>query len=54
MLNDKTNQEIDYFIAGQGIDNSREVSTETSIIHEEYSEVFTGIGCFKGMFSLQK
>ena len=25
----------------------------TQTIHNEYSNVFTGIGCFKGTFSLQ-
>ena len=32
----------------------RGVSVETTLkIHDEYSDVFTGIGCFKGTFSLQ-
>ena len=51
--NDITNQEIGYFIVGAAIEVNREVSAKTTLkIHEEYSSVFTGIGCFKGSFSL--
>ena len=44
---------MDYFIAGPGIEVDREVSQETRKIGSECSDVFTGIGCFKGTFSLQ-
>ena len=31
---------------------NREVNAKTSGMHEKYGDVFTGIGCLKGTFSL--
>ena len=51
--NDKIKQGIDYFIAGPGMESNIVENTETTLkIHTEYNDVFTGIGCFKGAFSL--
>ena len=52
--NNKTKQEIDYFIAGPGTEANRVASAEiTQKMHDDVSDIFTGNGCFKGTFSLQ-
>ena len=52
--NNKIKQEIDYFIAGLDKEANRVASPETKQkIHNEYSDVFTGIRCFKCAFSFQ-
>ena len=48
----KTKQEIDYFFAGLGTETNKEASAKTLKIHDEYSDVFRGIGCFEGTFFL--
>ena len=40
--------EIDYFIAGLEIEADRVASAKNNIIHDDNSNLFTGIGCFKG------
>ena len=46
--NTKTTPEADYFVAGPNIGTDRATSAKTTIkIHNEFSDVFTGIGCFK-------
>ena len=42
----KSAQEIDYFISGLGIEDARLESAEQRNIHNEYCNVFTGIGHF--------
>ena len=50
----KTNQEIYCIIAGLGTEVDSEASAKITLkMHEEFVTVFTGIGCFEGMFSLQ-
>ena len=48
------NMEIGYFIAGPETEADMVVSAKTAqIMHNGFSNVFTGIRCFKGTFSLQ-
>ena len=50
----KIKQEIDNFIADPGTKANRPESTEITLkMHNGYSDVFTGICCFKGTFYLQ-
>ena len=50
----QTNKLINYFYSSNNIDADKSKSKAmTQRIHEEYGEVFNGIGCFKGIFSLQ-
>ena len=52
--NGKTNQKTDYSITGSGKEADRQARAEETIkIHQEYGNVFTGIGCSIGFFSLQ-
>ena len=52
-INEKTNQEIDCFIAGSAVEANREVNANTTWkIHQEYSDVFTVIWCFIDTLSL--
>ena len=47
----KIKQETEYFIVGPGTKAKRVASAETMLkMHDEYSTVFTNIGCFKGAF----
>ena len=53
----KCNNKIDYFLAGTEKQAHMERSENlTKSIHQEFADVFffSGIGCFKGTFSLQK
>ena len=44
-------EEIEYFIAGPETEADRVASSETTLkMHEEFSDVFTEIWCFKGTF----
>ena len=46
--------EIKFFIAGLDTEANRVASAKTTqITHNDYSDVFTGIGCFKASFLLQ-
>ena len=46
--------EIEYFIVCQGVDADRVASAKTmQIMHYDYRNLFTGIRCFKGIFSMQ-
>ena len=50
----KVNAEADYFAAGPNTEPDMAASAKTTIkLHNESSKVFTGIGCFKGTFSLK-
>ena len=45
---------INYFLPGPNEDNNKRASAEiTQEIQRYFKELFTGIGCFHGMFSLQ-
>ena len=48
----KIKQEKIYFITGPDKEANMETKT-TQELHSKYSDVFTGIGCFEGTFSLQ-
>ena len=46
--------QINYFASSSNIDADKRKSIEmTQIIHDKLGDVFNGIGCFKGTFSLQ-
>ena len=48
------NNEIKYFLPGPNKENDKGVTTDTTEqIQKEFEEVFMGIECFEGMFSLQ-
>ena len=50
----QTNKLINYFYSSNNTDADKSKSAAiTQRIHEMYGEVFNGIGCFKGTFSLQ-
>ena len=45
---------IDYFYSSQDTSSDKRDSTVmTKKVHDKFHDVFTGIGCFKGTFSLQ-
>ena len=47
--NNKSKQKIDYVIAGPSTEVDRETSAETMLkMQDEFSDVFTAVGCFKG------
>ena len=46
----ETNNEMEYFHKGP---NKRASANMTKQIQKEFKDVFTGIGCFEGTFSLQ-
>ena len=49
-----SNKSINYFYSLNDIDaDKRKSSTMMQKIHEKFGNVFNGIGCFKGTFSLQ-
>ena len=46
--------EKDYFVAGLYMEANRTASVKTTqIMHNDYNDIFTGIGYFEGKFSLQ-
>ena len=50
----QTDKLINYFYSSNKIDGDESKSKAmTQRMHEEYGEVFNGIGCFKGTLSLQ-
>ena len=50
----KCNNNIDYFSAGPNKEADRERSAKlTNSIQQECTDGFSGIGCFKGMLSVQ-
>ena len=53
--NNKVNPKADYFVAGQNTIKYRATYAKTTIkVPNEFSNVFTGNGCFKGTFSKSK
>ena len=54
MVIDKEPNTINYFLPGPNQDNDKRPSAEiTQQLQRDIKDVFTGIGCFDGMFSLQ-
>ena len=50
----ETNNGIEYFLPGPNKENNKRASASiTKQIQKEFEEVFTGISCFDGTFSLQ-
>ena len=48
------NNEINYFILGPNQENEKKVIAElTQQLLRDFKELFNGIGCFPGTFSLQ-
>ena len=46
---------INYFTSSNNADADKRKSSEImQIIHDKFGDVFNGIGCFKGTFSLQR
>ena len=53
-LTKETNNEIKHFLTGPNKENDKRASSNiTKQIQKEFEEVFTGIRCFEGTFSLQ-
>ena len=49
-----TNKSINYFLSSDNVDaDKRKSSAMMQKIHDTFGNVFNGIGCFKGTFSLQ-
>ena len=49
-----TNKITNYFFSSSDVDADKRKSSELmQVIHNTYGDVFNGIGCFKGTFSLQ-
>ena len=54
MVIDKEPNTINYFLPGPAQDNDKRVSAEiTQQLQRYFKDVFNGIGCFDGTFSLQ-
>ena len=54
MVTDKEPNTINYFLPGPHQDNDKRVSAEiTQQLQGYFKDVFTGIGCLAGIFSLQ-
>ena len=54
MVIDKEPNTINYFLPGPNQDNDKRVSAEIrQQLKRDFKDVFTGIGWFDGMFSLQ-
>ena len=54
MVESRLSETINYFLSGPSYDSDKKRSTEiTQQLHKDFDEVFNGIGCFDGTFSLQ-
>ena len=54
MAEAKANKSTEYFLAGPTYDSNKRKSVEsTQQIHKDFDDIFNGIGCFEGTFSLQ-
>ena len=54
MVADNNNNKINYFLLGQCQEADRSVSVKITLqLQKEFKDVFTGVDCFYGMFSLQ-
>ena len=53
-VTDKKNSKINYFLQGPNQDADRRSSAKImQQLHKEFKDVFTGISCFDGTFSLK-
>ena len=54
MVNNKLSNTIDYFLLGPSHSSDKKKSGDITQQHQiDFEDVFTGIGCFDGMFSPQ-
>ena len=54
MVESRLSETINYFLSEQSYYSNRKRSTEiTQQLHKDFEDVFNGIGCFDGTFSLQ-
>ena len=53
MFIDKEPNTISYFLPSHDQENDKRVSVEITQLQKELKDVFNGIGCFNGIFSLQ-
>ena len=54
MVKAKANKPTEYFLTGPTYDSDKRKSVEsTQWIHKDFDDVFNGIECFEGIFSLQ-
>ena len=53
MVESKLSRTIEYFLSGLSYGSKKKRSTETTQqLHKDFEDVFNGIGCFGGTFSL--
>ena len=53
VVKSKLSERIEYFLSGPSYDSDKKRSAETTQqLHEDFEDVFNGIGCFDGTFSL--
>ena len=53
-ISNNSNNLVNYFFSSSNITANKKQSIEmTQKIHDRFSNIFNGIGCFEGMFSLQ-
>ena len=53
-VNDNNNNSIKYFLPGLNSDSDKKASDEiTQWLQRKFKDIFSGIGCFNGTFSLQ-
>ena len=54
MVNNKLSNTIDYFLLGPNCDSDKKASSEIiQQLQRDFEDIFNGIGCFDGTFSLQ-
>ena len=54
MVKSRLSKITEYFLSGLSYGSNKKRSTETTEqLHKEFEDVFNGIGCFNGTFSLQ-
>ena len=51
-INDNDKSEIDYFVVGPDVEIDRASNVKIAMeMHNKFSDIFTGIGCFNGTVS---
>ena len=54
MVKSRLSDKMEYFLSGPSYDSNKKRSAETTQqLHKDFQDVFNGIGCFDGTFSLQ-
>ena len=54
MVKSRLSDTTEYFLSGLNYDSNKKRSAETTQqLHKEFEDVFNGIGCFDGIFSLK-